>query len=81
MNYKINYIKKTKFEDSTQFVLCLFGVTCWASAHSKQTSWIRLFGIGLMWKHQDKGLIFSQRYGYTKYLKLGKWIVEYLPCR
>ena len=81
MNYRINYIKRTKFEDSTQLVLCLFGVTCWVSLHSKQTSWFRLFGRGLMWKHQDKGLRFSERYGYTKYLKLGKWIVEYLPCR
>ena len=78
---RINYIKKTKFEDSTQLVLCLLGVTIWTSLYSKNQSWFRLFGRGFMWKHQDKGLRFSQRYGYTKYFKLGKWFIEYLPYR
>ena len=81
MNIRINYIKRTKFEDSTQLVLCLFGVTCWASLHSKKNSWFRLFGRGLMVKHNSLGLRFSQRHNYVKVFKLGNWIIEYLPCR
>ena len=65
-------------DDSTQYVLRLFGVILWVSAHSKKSSWFRLFGRGLMWKHIDNGLRFSERYGYKKYLRIGKWIVEYL---
>jgi len=47
--------------------------------HFKDTGWFRLFGRGLKWKHESLGLLFSERNGYTKYLKIGKWIIGYLP--
>ena len=82
MNRHLTYFDKMNLTDeSTQYVLRIFGVTCWASIHSPKTSWFRLFGCGLMWKHESKGLRFSERNGYTKYLKLGKWIIKWLPCR
>ena len=40
--------------------------------------WIGVFGKGFNWKHKDCGLTFSQRNGYSKYLKLGNYIVSYL---
>jgi len=45
----------------------------------KDTGWFRLFGRGLKWKHENLGLLFSERNGYKKYLKIGKWIIGYLP--
>lgn len=41
--------------------------------------WIRIFGYGFTWKDSYKQeLLFSERNGYTKYLKLGKWIFKAL---
>jgi hypothetical protein len=80
MNHRINYLKRTKFENSTQLVLCLFGIRCWASVHSKHISWFRLFGVGFMWKNiKGKGLTFNERNGYKKHFKVGGWLIEYLP--
>jgi hypothetical protein len=79
-NKRLTYFKKTKLSDlRNQYVLSLFGKTCWASIHYDKCSWFRLFGRGLMWKHEDQGLRFSERVGSKKYIKLGKWIIEYLP--
>lgn len=64
---------------TTQLLLRLFSVTCWASSINCKGGWFRLFGYGLTWKHESEGLMFSERMGYTKYLRLGKWIVK--PCR
>ena len=72
------HIADTK-RPSTQFLLRLFGVTCWASLHFKTGGWFRLFGYGLTWKDETEGLMFSERMGYTKNWKLGRWIVK--PCR
>lgn len=66
-------------DNSTQYVLNIFSITIWASLHSEKCGWFRIFGIGLIWKHIDAGLRFSERYGYAKYLRIGKWIFEYLP--
>ncbi len=36
--------------------------------------WFRVFGYGIAWKYiPDHGLTFSERHGYTKILKIGKW--------
>jgi hypothetical protein len=56
-----------------------FGFLIWASYHSEKQGWFRLFGRGLKWKHQDQGLLFSERNGYAKFLRVGKWVVGYLP--
>ena len=72
---------RLKIHDGTQYKLRLFGVTCWVSNHLANAGWFRLFGRGLKWKHESLGLLFSERNGYTKYLKIGKWVIGYLPCR
>ena len=42
--------------------------------------WFRLFGRGLKFKDITKHrLLFSERNGYEKYIKIGNWIVGYLP--
>ncbi len=81
MNIYLTYFKKMHLsDDSTQYVLRLFGVSCWASLHSPKTGWFRIFGRGFMCKHKDEALRFSQRYGYNKYYNVGNWNIEYLSC-
>ena len=61
-----------------QYVFSLFGITFWVINVFPKTGWFRLFGKGIKWKHEDVGLLFSERNGYTKYIKIGKWIFSYL---
>lgn len=70
---------RVKIHEGTQYKLRLFGVTLWVSNHLVNAGWFRLFGKGIKWKHENLGLLFSERNGYRKYLKLGKWIIGYLP--
>ncbi len=46
---------------------------------TKDTGWFRIFGIGIKWKHEKLGLLFSERIGKRKYVKIGSWIFGYLP--
>ena len=57
----------------------IFSKSVFISAHSKKQGWFRIFGIGMTWKHQSVGLLFSERCGNTRYLKIGNWILKYLP--
>jgi len=41
--------------------------------------WFRFWGYGLHGKNIKKhGLLFSERNGYTKYFKIGNWIIKIL---
>lgn len=41
--------------------------------------WFRLFGREISWKDMNRhSLMFSERYGYTKYLKVGKYAIKKL---
>jgi len=74
-----NYFVKTKIdENTTQYVLSLFGIILWVSTHSKKCGWFRIFGKGLKWKHINNGLIFSERNGYRKYLRINKYFLSLL---
>jgi len=42
---------------------------------SKNIFWFRIFNYGLCF---NTTMRFSQRYGYTKYIKIGKWIITIL---
>ncbi len=42
---------------------------------SKNIFWFRIFNYGLCF---NTTMRFSQRYGYTKYIKRGKWIITIL---
>lgn len=42
----------------------------------EQIGWFRLFGYGLHIKNVNLNpLLFSERNGHTKYLRIGKWII------
>ena len=42
--------------------------------------WFRLFGVGLNIQDRTKhDPLFSERYGHTKVLRLGKWAIRFLP--
>jgi len=46
----------------------------------KKGFWVRIFGIGISVKNAvHHPLLFSQRMGIQKYLKIGNYIVSYLP--
>ncbi len=48
--------------------------------HRKGQWWFRVFGIGLSWKNiRIHGLMFSERYGHRKGLRLGSWMFHFLP--
>ena len=66
---------------NTQRILRVFGTVWFSCAFYGLRGWFRLFGRGLAWKHKSMGLSFSERYGYTKYIRIGKWIVKYLPSK
>ena len=70
---------RLKINDGIQYKLVLFGVTIWVSNHFKYFGWFRFFGKGFKWKHENQGLLFSERNKITKYIKIGKWIIRYLP--
>jgi len=53
----------------------LFGGRIFYLYRNKDMGWFRLFGYGLSW---DTKLKFSQRYGYKKYFKVGKYMFEYI---
>ena len=39
--------------------------------------WFRIFGVGLSWRDIGAyGLLFSERNGYSSYLRVGKWIIK-----
>lgn len=42
--------------------------------------WVRVFGRGVTWKDTRRyPLLFSERRGYTKVLRLGPWVLWLLP--
>jgi len=44
------------------------------------SGWFRLFGAGIAWKDTTRwALSFSERNGYVKMIRLGKWMLRYLP--
>ena len=39
--------------------------------------WFRILGFGLTWKDMRKhNLMFSERYGFTKYIRVGNWVFK-----
>ena len=70
---------RAKIHEGRQTLLCLFGITIWVSNHYRTAGWFRFFGTGLKWKHQTVGLTFSERNVYSKFVKIGRWVIAYLP--
>lgn len=48
--------------------------------YKNRSGWFRIFGFGLALKDTTMHeLTFSERYGYAKGIKIGKWYIKYLP--
>lgn len=75
---KIFYFKKNKYYNYSEYKLYLFGFLCSILIYGNDFGWFRLFGIGLKWKDINKGLTFSERNGYKKYLKIKNYYFGYL---
>lgn len=57
----------------------LFKYYLFASFSKKGFGWFRLFGKGIKWKDITKNqLLFSERYGYSKGITIGKWRISLL---
>jgi hypothetical protein len=42
--------------------------------------WFRVFGVGVSWKDiRIHPLLFSERYGHRKGLRIGSWMFHFLP--
>ena len=42
--------------------------------------WLRIFGYGISIKDiRLHPIFFSERYGYTKYIMIGSYLIKYLP--
>lgn len=55
--------------------ISLFGIDVFCCYYSNKLGWFRIFGKGLSWKEISKHpLLFSERYGYKKTLKIGNWV-------
>lgn len=52
-----------------------------SSYHNPPLTWVRIFGHGLCFRdstHPNFRLTFSERNGYTKYYKVGAWVITKL---
>ena len=59
--------------------LVIFETNVWSYYYNNGYGWFRLFGKGLKWKNSlIHGLNFSERNGYSKVLKIGKWNIGFL---
>jgi hypothetical protein len=54
----------------TQYLVKFFKYNFFILSLGDKYGWIRIFGYGFKWKHIDKGLSFSERYGYTKIYRI-----------
>lgn len=71
-----NLILKTLYcTGAIQYVILKYIIIC----KYNNGGWIRIFGRGIKWKHEKLGLLFSERIGKHKYIKIGRWIFGYLP--
>jgi hypothetical protein len=71
---------KTLAGNYYNFHFKVFKISILAFSYYNHAGWFRFFGFGLHWKDSTKhDLSFSERNGYRRYVKIGKWIVGYLP--
>ena len=72
-------IKKFKLASGgTQIIIRPFGYSLFILCYSNLWGWVRILGRGIKWKHEKIGLLFSERNGYRKYIKLFGWIFSTL---
>lgn len=70
-SFKTIHIDKNNW----QFIVRIFGYCLFAFSKSKNSAWFRIFGSGLKWKHVSQTLLFSERYGYRKFITICNWRV------
>ncbi len=65
--------------DCKNFSLCVFGISVLSFYYSNRFGWVRIFGKGVKWKDVSvHRLLFSERYGYGKYISIGNWRIAFL---
>jgi len=70
-----NFNRTESKHDSFSF----FGTNIFCSYKEKGFLWFRIFGYGLLFKNIPiHGLLFSERNGYKKVFKIGKWQIRTL---
>jgi hypothetical protein len=59
--------------------LTILGVDVWSCYYKHGFGWFRFFGKGIKWKNVSiYNYTFSERYGFSKGLNIGKWYVSIL---
>lgn len=52
-----------------------FGIFCYH--REPGFLWFRIFGVGLLIKDTKRhAMIFSERYGYARFIRVGRWIIR-----
>jgi len=58
----------------------LFQTPVLCGVFDKELGWFRVFGIGVSWKDVNQhGLMFSERYGHRKHIRIGSYVFRFLP--
>lgn len=59
--------------------ISFLGYNIWSFHYHNRFGWFRVFGKGLKWKDTSiHRLMFSERNGYKKGLKIGRWYISLL---
>ncbi len=65
-----------------QYSLDISGKSVWVSYFDGKYGFFRLFDFGLRIKDiSDYGLTLLERTGEKKFIRIGKWVINYLPRR
>ncbi len=68
-----------KYLNKNNYSLELFGINIFSMYYDDRFGWFRLLGKGLKFKDVTvHNLIFSERNGYKKFIKIKNWIISYL---
>lgn len=70
-----------KISDGIQISVTFFGVSVFVISIHKVKGWFRVFGYGLSWKNKNLWLSFSERYGHSDYIVVGKYMITFLSKR
>ena len=54
----------------------VFNYSVYGVIRNKKSGLFSIFSNGIAWRHNSIDLTFSERYGYTKYYKIGCWNIK-----
>ena len=72
-----NLFEKKRLDNGKNFSLWVGNCRVFCGNISKYSWWFRVFGRGISCRNGNVwGLRFSERNGYSKYMRIGKWIIH-----